>query len=99
MPYAHAHQVTILQEILTTEDALTAATAGGTEATTALRSPTLLSRAPTFRSPLATPLPSLEALIGRGHLARRQQDRGGTTRKERETATEAGAIAALAWRS
>ena len=80
--------------------AFTEATAGGTEATSALRSPTLLSRAPTLRSPPATPLVSLEAeaLIARGHLALPRNGRGpGRKRKWRETATEAGAIVALAW--
>jgi hypothetical protein len=79
--------------------AVTETTAGGTEATSALKSPTLLSRAPTLRSPSGAPVVSLEARTGRGHLGLRREGRGGTRRKEREreTATEAGAIAVLAW--
>ena len=81
---------------------LTEATAGGTEATSALRSPTLLSRAPSFRSPPATSLALLdaEALIGRGHLTALlpRNSRGDRRRqKGREAATEAVAIVALAW--
>jgi hypothetical protein len=79
-------------------DVVTEATAGGTEATRALRSPTLLSRAPAFSSPPATPLVSFEALIDQGLALPRTSRGGGITRKAREMATEAGAIAALAWR-
>lgn len=80
--------------------AFTEATAGGTEATSALRSPALLSRAPTFRSPPATPLVSPEAvaLIARGHLDLPRNGRGGRRRRiGREMPMEAGAIVALAW--
>lgn len=81
---------------------VTDATEGGTEATSALKSPTLLSRAPILRSPLGTPFVSLEALIGRDHLGLPRKYLGGIKRTERgrEMAkeAEAGAIAALAWR-
>lgn len=41
---------------------------------------------------------SLEALTGLDQLGLPQQGRGGIKRKEREMATEAGAIAVVAWR-
>ena len=83
-------------------EVITEATAGGTEAMSALRSPALLSRAPSFRSPPATSLALLdaEALIGRGHLTALlpRNSRGGRRRRKgREAATEAVAIVALTW--
>ena len=77
-------------------------TAGGSEATSALKSPTLLSRTPILRSPSGAPFVSLEALIGRDRLGLPRKHLGGIKRMgaERETAkeAEAGAISALAWR-
>jgi hypothetical protein len=80
--------------------AVTETTAGGTEATSALKSPILLSRAPTLGSPFGAPVVSVEALIGRDHLGLTLQGLGGIrrTERERETAKEAGAIVVLAWR-
>jgi hypothetical protein len=76
---------------------VTETTAGGTEATSALKSRTFLSRAPIPGSPFGALVVSVEALIGRDHLGLTLQVRGGIRRTEREMATEAGAIVVLAW--